>query len=137
MNTNPIIPAGGIYKESQNTISRKKLLDYIEHEEIAFLFGDGLMCITHPDGDYGDDDLALSMAKDIEETKKFIVDSCIISAVSKEDIISENDELGFNEFADWSKDTDLLILIDKSLLLCLPDQIHAMSSLKLHNKTTS
>ena len=104
-----------------STISRKKLLNYIEHEEIAFQFGDGLMCITHPNGDYGDDDLALSMAKDIEEMKKFIADSRDISVVHEKDIVSENDELGFNEFADWSKDTDLLILIDKSLLLCLPD----------------
>ena len=103
------------------TISRKKLLDYIEHEEIAFQFGDGLICITHPDGDYGDDELAQSMANDIEEMKKFIVDSCNISSVSKEDIVSENDNLGFNEFVDWSKDTDLLILVDKGLLLCLPN----------------
>ena len=121
MNTNPIIPTGGIYKESQNTISRKKLLDYIDHEEIAFQFGDGLMCITHPNGDYGDDDLALIMTKEIEEMKKFIADSRDISVVHEKDIVSENDELGFNEFANWSKDTDLLILIDKSLLLCLPD----------------
>ena len=51
------------------TISRNKLLDYIKHEEIAFQFGDGLMFITHPDGDYGDDDLAQSMANDLEEMK--------------------------------------------------------------------
>lgn len=121
MNTNPIIPTGGIYKDSQKTISRKKLLEYIEHEEIAFQFGDGLMCITHPDGDYSDDDLALSMAKDIKNMKQFIADSRDISVVHEKDIVSENDELGFNEFADWSKDTDLLILVDKSLLLCLPD----------------
>ena len=103
------------------TISRKKLLDYIEHEEIAFQFGDGLMCITHPDGDYGDEDLAQSMARDIEETKQFIADSQNISVVHKEDVVSEGDKLGFNEFADWSTDTDLLILVDKSLLLCLPN----------------
>ena len=103
------------------TISRKKLLDYIEHEEIAFQFGDGLMCITHPDGDYGDDDLAQSMVNDIEEMKNYIADSHSINAVCKEDVASENDELGFNEFADWSKDTDLLILVDNCLLLCLPD----------------
>lgn len=121
MNTNPIIPTGGIYKDSQKTISRKKLLEYIEHEEIAFQFGDGLMCITHPDGDYSDDDLALSMAKDIKNMKQFIADSRDISVVHEKDIVSENDELGFNEFADWSKDTDLLILVDKSLLFCLPD----------------
>lgn len=121
MNTNPIIPTGGIYKDSQKTISRKKLLEYIEHEEIAFQFGDGLMCITHPDGDYSDDDLALSMAKNIKNMKQFIADSRDISVVHEKDIVSENDELGFNEFADWSKDTDLLILVDKSLLLCLPD----------------
>lgn len=103
------------------TISRKKLLDYIEHEEIAFQFGDGLMCITHPGGDYGDDDLAQSMANDIEEMKKLISDSHSINVVRKEDVAYENDDLGFNEFADWSKDTDLLILVDNCLLLCLPD----------------
>ena len=102
-------------------ISRNKLLDYIEHEEIAFQFGDGLMCITHPDENYGDDDLAQSMANDIKEMKKLIADSHSISVVCKEDVASENDELGFNEFADWSKETDLLILVDDGLLLCLPD----------------
>lgn len=102
-------------------ISRKKLLDYIEHEEIAFQFGDGLICITHPDGDYGDDDLAQSMADDIKEMKKYVADSRSIKAVCKEDVSSENDELGFNEFVEWAKDTDLLILVDNGLLLCLPD----------------
>ena len=118
---NIAIPAGGIYYESMKQISRKKLLDYIEQEEIAFQFGDGLICITHPDGDYGDDDLAQSMANDIEEMKKFIADSHNISVVRKEEVASENDELGFNEFADWSKETDLLILVDEGLLLCLTD----------------
>ena len=103
------------------TISRNKLLDYIEHEEIAFQFGDGLMCITHPDGDYGDDDLAQSMGEDIEEMRKFIADSRSIKVVRENDVVSENDELGFNEFAEWSKDTDLLILVDNGLLLCLPN----------------
>ena len=103
------------------TISRQKLLDYIEHEEIAFQFGDGLMCITHPHGDYGDDGLAQSMADDIEEMKKFIAESRSLSVVHEKDVVSENDELGFNEFADWSKETDLLILVDDGLLLCLPD----------------
>ncbi len=110
-----------IYRTNMKTISRQKLLDYIEHEEIAFQFGDGLMCITHPNGDYGDDDLAQSMADDIEEMKKFIAESRSLSVVHEKDIVSENDELGFNEFADWSKETDLLILVDDGLLLCLPD----------------
>ena len=104
-----------------NTISKRKLLKYIEREEIAFQFGDGLMCISHPDGDYGDDDLARSMTNDIEEMKNFIADSHSIKAVCKEDVASENDELGFNEFVDWSKEIDLLILVDNGLLLCLPD----------------
>ena len=115
------IPDGGMIQEKMKTISRNKLLDYIEHEEIAFQFGDGLMCITHPDGDYGDDDLAQSMADDIEEMRKYIADSQSINVVHEKDVVSENDELGFNEFADWSKDTDLLILVDNGLLLCLPD----------------
>ena len=102
-------------------ISREKLLNYIEHEEIAFQFGDGLMFITHPDGDYGDEDLAQSMAKDIEEMRNYIADGRSINVVHKEDVVSENDELGFNEFAEWSEDTDLLILVDMGLLLCLPD----------------
>lgn len=105
----------------KKTISRQKLLDYIEHEEIAFQFGDGLMCITHPNGDYGDDDLAQTMADDIEEMKIFIAESRSLNVVHEKDVVSENDELGFNEFADWSKETDLLILVDDGLLLCLPD----------------
>ncbi len=102
-------------------ISRQKLLKYIECEEIAFQFGDGLMCITHPDGDYGDEELAQSMARNIEEMKQYISDSQNIRVVHKEDVVSESDELGFNEFADWSTNTDLLILVDKGLLLCLPN----------------
>ena len=102
-------------------ISRKKLLDYIVHKEVAFQFGDGLMCITHPDGDYSDEDLAQSMAKDIKEMRNYIANSHSINVVHEEDVVSENDELGFNEFAEWSNDTDLLILVDKGLLLCLPD----------------
>lgn len=104
-----------------NTISRKKLLDYIEREEVAFQFGDGLMCITHPDGDYGDEDLAQSMAHDIEEMMQFIADSQNIRVVQKEDVVIEGDKLGFNEFAHWSIDTDLLILVDNGLLICLPN----------------
>lgn len=104
-----------------NIISRKKLLDYIEHEEIAFQFGDGLMNITHPDGDYGDEVFAQSIAYDFEEMKQFIADSQNISVVQKDDIASKGDEFGFNEFVYWSIDTDLLILVDKDLLICLPD----------------
>lgn len=112
----------GTYWIEMKTISQNKLLDYIEHEEIAFQFGDGLMCITHPDGYFGDEELAQSMANDIEEMKNFIANSHSIHIVCKNNVASENDELGFNEFADWSKDTDLLILVDDGLLLCLPDQ---------------
>lgn len=65
------------------------MLDHIEHEEIAFQFGDGLMCITHPDGDYVGDDLAQSMAKDIEEMRKYIADGRSIIVVHKEDVVSE------------------------------------------------
>ena len=36
----------GRFEKRMEIISRKKLLGYIEHEEIAFQFGDGLMCIT-------------------------------------------------------------------------------------------
>lgn len=105
------------------TISRNILLDYIGHEEIAFQFGDGLMCITRLDGDYGDDDLTQSMAEDILEMRKYIANSRSINVVNENDVISENDELGFNKFAEWSKDTDLLILVDKGPLLCLPDPV--------------
>ena len=118
---NIAIPDGDIDKESMKHISRKKLLEYIGQEEIAFQFGDGFMCITHPDGDFGDVDLAQSMANDIEEMKNFIADNYSIRVVREEEIVSENDELGFNEFANWTKDTDILILVDKGLLLCLPD----------------
>ena len=99
------------------TISKNKLLDYIEHEQIAFQFGDGLLCITHPGVDYDDQ----SMADDFEEMKNFIIKSSNIIIVQKEDVISKNNNFGFNELANWATDSDLLILVDKDLLLCVPN----------------
>ena len=51
------------------TISKKKLIEYIKCEEIAFQFCDGLMCITHPNESHIDDVLA----DDIEEMKIFLI----------------------------------------------------------------
>ena len=99
------------------TISKNKLLDYIEHEQIAFKFGDGLLCFTHPEGNYEDQ----SMDDDFKEMKNFIIKSSSIIAVNKEDVICKKDKFGFNEFANWTTDSDLLILVNKDLLLCMPN----------------
>ena len=102
-------------------ISKQKLLDYIEHEEIAFQFCDGLLNIVHPNGNYGEEDLKQNTLCEFEEVKRSITECNSIKVVGKEDIISETDELGLNEFAEWAIETDLLILVDDYLLLCLPD----------------
>lgn len=99
------------------TISKKILLEYIECEEIAFQFSDGLLCITHPNASLLDDVLA----DDIEEMKKFLINSHKFTIVQKQDVITKDDKLGFNKFANWTIDEDLLILVDEELLLCLPD----------------
>lgn len=99
------------------TISKKKLLEYIKCEEIAFQFIDGLLCITHPNESHIDDVLV----DDIEEMKKFLINSHNFDIVQKQDVITKDDKLGFNEFANWTIDEDLLILVDEELILCLPD----------------
>ena len=110
-----------MYQEHTNTIVKNKLLNHIEHKEIAFQFGDGLLCFTRPDGNYGDDDIAKSIADEVEEMRKFIIESRSITTIYKDNIVGKNNEFGFNELAGWVTDKDLLILVDKDLLLCLPD----------------
>lgn len=99
-----------------NIISRNALLEYIECEQIAFQFGDGLMSFTQTCDD-----------EEMEELRTFISSSSEIKNVSSSDIITVDDKYGFNEFAKWSQSGDLLLLIDESLLLCLPSSINIKS----------
>lgn len=101
------------------TISSQGLLAYIEKEQIAFQFWDGLITFTHPaTGVYED-------AHDEEEVKdmKYAVgQSRTLKVVKSSDVIDHsNSYAGFNEFAKWSQPEDLLVLVDDSLLLCLPN----------------
>ena len=61
------------------------------------------------------------LSDDIEEMKMFLINSHNFTIVQKQDIITKDDKLGFNEFVNWTIDEDLLILVDEELLLCLPD----------------
>ena len=107
---NIAIPAGGIYYESMKQYGRKVLLE-----------GRSMVNVITTAAELGYLSIPENTLIEPEEMKKFIADSHNISVVRKEEVASENDELGFNEFADWSKETDLLILVDEGLLLCLPD----------------
>ncbi|MCQ2218751.1 MAG: hypothetical protein MJZ33_09795 [Paludibacteraceae bacterium] len=99
------------------TISHKALMYYIEREEIAFQFPDELIVFTHPKNISEID--VLDKAS-ISEMKKCVLESNSIKIASVSDIISNRDDKGFNQLAQWSTHDDLLILVDDSLLLCLP-----------------
>ncbi len=96
--------------------SRATLLDLIDHEEIAFQFGDGLLTFTNQSFD--------EVLEEIAEMKKFISNSKSAKIVRPSDLIDDNDSLGFNDFAKWSTDEDMLLLVDECLLLCLPNKGH-------------
>lgn len=100
-------------------LSKKALLNYIEKEQIAFQFSDGLLTFTKPGKEYDESDFVLGIADEINEMKSVIKNSVSLKTVSKEDFY--DDDLGFAEFANWSVKRDLLILVDDSLLLCLPN----------------
>lgn len=98
-------------------ISRNALLQYIEHEQVAFQFGDGLMTFTNTcDND------------EKEEMLSFVSEASMVKAIYASDIITIDDKYGFNEFAKWSQSNDTLLLIDNSLLLCLPSSINVIES---------
>ena len=100
------------------TISRQALLAYIEKKQIAFQFSDGLMVFTQPDtNEYDEYD-----KKEVAEMKQWIEQSQNLKVVKPGDVIGyESNDIGFNDFAKWSQPKDLLILVDDSLLLCLPN----------------
>lgn len=96
-----------------------RIINYINHEQIAFQFADSLMVITQADTnryDNEEDELL------VEEMKSFIQNCKECRKVSSKDLISDNDRMGFNEFAKWSIDSDELYLVDDVLALCLPSQ---------------
>ena len=130
-----MIFGGGMHQKCMKTISKNKLLNYIEHEQIAFQFGDGLLSITNPEENYSDDDFGKSIADDFDKMKEFIIKSNSITAVHKEDVVSKDDKLGFNEFANWATAKDLLILVDEYLLLCLPNLDTRNVVFEMHNMT--
>lgn len=59
----------GIYGK----ISKNKSFNNIEYESIAFNSGDGLLCFTHFEYEFNDNDLAQSMAEDFKGMKKLII----------------------------------------------------------------
>ena len=103
-----------------NVISRYALLEYIDSDQVAFQFGDGLMTFTHTGDDFETEDL-----------RSFVSASFEINEVLASEVITENNELGFNELAKWSQDSDMLILLDKTLLLCLPKKDYCRINLQI------
>lgn len=102
-----------------STISRQKLLAYIEKEQIAFQFWDGLITFTQSETDMYDDARDKAEVKDM---KYAIEQSHSLKTVKPEDVIDNRGPyIGFNEFAKWSQPKDLLVLVDDCLLLCLPN----------------
>lgn len=100
-------------------LSKKALLNYIDKEQIAFQFSDGLLTFTKPGKKFDESDFYLGIADEINEMKSVIKNSVSLKTVSKEDFYDDN--LGFAEFAKWSVNQDLLILVNENLLLCLPN----------------
>lgn len=101
------------------TISRQALLAYIEKEQIAFQFWDGLITFTQPETGVYDD---AHDEAEVNDMNNAIEQSYSLKVVTPEDVIDYSGQyIGFNEFARWSQLKDLLILVDDSLLLCLPN----------------
>lgn len=103
-----------------NMISRDALLEYIENEQVVFQFGDGLMTFTQMDDD-----------AETKDVKAFVAASLEIKEVLASEIITKDDEYGLTELAKWSQNSDTLILLDNSLLLCLPPKDTCRINLKI------
>lgn len=94
------------------------LLSYIAHEQVAFQFGDGLICFTKPGEYYDSIDIELELPSQVKQIKSYISEAENIKIVDKKSLF--DDILGFAEFATWSNDQDILYLVDDCLLVCIP-----------------
>lgn len=102
-----------------HTISCQALLAYIEKEQIAFQFVDGLIKFTQPETGVYDDEHDEAEVNDMKQT---IENSQSMKVVKPNDVIDYREAyIGFNGFAKWSQPKDLLVLVDDCLLLCLPN----------------
>lgn len=98
-------------------ISPQALLNYIEHNQVAFKFCDSLMSVTHPgceSFDFEEDEV------EYNEMKKYIAKADEIRIVNRDDLFSPCNANGFDEMAEFARLDDLLIVVNGSLALCLP-----------------
>lgn len=98
---------------------KRDLLSYIVQEQVAFQFGDGLVSFTKLGNDYDLSDIELGLPDQVKQLISHISVAQSISVIDRKSLL--DDKLGFAEFADWSNNNDTLILVDDSLLICIPD----------------
>ena len=95
------------------------LLNYIDKRQVAFQFGDGLINFTKPCAEYDAMDYEIGLPDTVAQMKSYISESHNIKIIEKESLL--DDELGFADFAAWSNKNDTLVLVDHSLLICIPE----------------
>ena len=101
------------------------LLSYTAHEQVAFQFGDGLICFTKPRNDYDSSEIELGLLNQVEQMKSYVSEAEKINVIDKGSLL--DDRLGFADFASWSNDLDTLFLVDDCLLICVSGSINAQS----------
>ena len=122
---------------NKNTSLRDRLLTYVESSQVAFQFIDGLMTFTKLDDGYDSNDTSCASYDEVNEMILCLSGCQELSAVEKKELIQLN--LGFSDLLQWSKDSDVLILADNKLLICLPRKdyeclIHQPEINKLKNR---
>ena len=103
---------------NKNTSLRDRLLTYVESSQVAFQFIDGLMTFTKLDDGYDSNDTSCASYDAVNEMILCLSGCQELSAVEKKELIQLN--LGFYDLLQWSKNSDVLILADNKLLICLP-----------------
>ena len=98
---------------------KKSLLSYIAQKQVAFQFGDGLICFTKPEDNYDSFDMEFELPNMVDKMKTYIHDAESIYSIKRESLF--DDQLGFAEFASWSHEQDSLYLVDDCLLICVPE----------------
>lgn len=97
---------------------RDVLLTYIESSQVAFQFCEGLMTFTCLDDGYDSNDSTCVSYDEVNEMRSYLSECQKLSVVDKQDINTK--DLGFDDLQQWSKETDVLLLADDKLLICLP-----------------
>lgn len=98
------------------SVSSCRLLEYVEREQIAYKFGDGLLKFTEPQTSRYDCE---EDEKDVQDLMWYIENGEDMRLVKRSALLQDDLLREFHEIAEWASEEDYLINIEGALVICI------------------